>query len=137
VKSFKDLVLVLMVSVLMIFMALVVGALAALWIMGQPFGFMAFLGIVSLVGVIVSHIIGLFDFIEEKHAEGAPLVEALLYAGIMRLTPVMIIVGATVIALFPLASHGDDIHHASSGTGDLCDLRAGSEVSEMGEGATN
>ncbi len=126
VKSFKELVIVLMVSVLLIFMALVfqfknaikpfivfaavpfgmVGALAALWIMGQPFGFMAFLGIVSLVGVIVSHIIVLFDFIEEKHAEGAPLVEALLDAGIMRLRPVMITVGATVIALFPLASHG-------------------------------
>jgi len=126
VKSFRDLVIVLCVSVLLIFMALVfqfknaikpfivfaavpfgmVGALAALWIMGQPFGFMAFLGIVSLVGVIVSHIIVLFDFIEEKHAEGAPLVEALLDAGIMRLRPVLITVGATVIALFPLASHG-------------------------------
>jgi multidrug efflux pump subunit AcrB len=117
---------VLAVSVLLIFMALVfqfknaikpfivfaavpfgmVGAIAALWIMGQPFGFMAFLGIVSLVGVIVSHIIVLFDFIEEKHAEGAPLIEALLDAGIMRLRPVLITVGATVIALFPLASHG-------------------------------
>jgi multidrug efflux pump subunit AcrB len=126
VKSFKDLVIVLCVSVLLIFMALVfqfknaikpfivfaavpfgmVGALAALWIMGQPFGFMAFLGIVSLVGVIVSHIIVLFDFIEEKHAEGEPLVQALLDAGIMRLRPVMITVGATGIALFPLASHG-------------------------------
>jgi multidrug efflux pump subunit AcrB len=126
IKSFKELVIVLMVSVAAIFMALVfqfknaikpfivfaavpfgmVGALAALWIMGQPFGFMAFLGIVSLVGVIVSHIIVLFDFIEEKHAEGAPLIEALLDAGIMRLRPVMITVGATVIALFPLASHG-------------------------------
>jgi multidrug efflux pump len=126
VKSFRDLVIVLAVSVLLIFMALVfqfknaikpfivfaavpfgmVGALAALWIMGQPFGFMAFLGIVSLVGVIVSHIIVLFDFIEEKHAEGEPLIQALLDAGIMRLRPVMITVGATVIALFPLASHG-------------------------------
>ncbi|HJU92077.1 MAG TPA: efflux RND transporter permease subunit [Pyrinomonadaceae bacterium] len=126
IKSFKELVIVLMVSVAAIFMALVfqfknaikpfivfaavpfgmVGAIAALWIMGQPFGFMAFLGIVSLVGVIVSHIIVLFDFIEEKHAEGAPLIEALLDAGIMRLRPVMITVGATVIALFPLASHG-------------------------------
>jgi multidrug efflux pump subunit AcrB len=76
------------------------------WIMGQPFGFMAFLGIVSLVGVIVSHIVVLFDFIEEKDAEGAPLTEVLLDAGIMRLRPVMIKVGATVIALFPLASHG-------------------------------
>ena len=83
-----------------------VGALAVLWLMGAPFGFMAFLGIVSLVGVIVSHIIVLFDFIEEKHAEGEPLQQALLDAGIIRLRPVLITVGATVIALFPLALHG-------------------------------
>jgi multidrug efflux pump subunit AcrB len=125
-KSFKDLTTVLLISVTAIFLALVfqfknaikpfivfaavpygmVGALGALWIMGEPFGFMGFLGIVSLVGVIVSHIIVLFDFIEEKHAEGEPLVEALLDAGIMRLRPVLITVGAAVIALFPLASHG-------------------------------
>jgi multidrug efflux pump subunit AcrB len=67
---------------------------------------MAFLGIASLVGVIVSHVIVLFDFIEEKHAEGEPLQTALLDAGIMRLRPVLITVGATVIALFPLAMHG-------------------------------
>lgn len=83
-----------------------VGALAALWIMGAPFGFMAFLGIVSLVGVIVSHIIVLFDFIEEMHAKGEPFEQAVLDAGIMRLRPVLITVGATVIALFPLAIHG-------------------------------
>lgn len=126
VKGFIDLTIVLLISVAAIFVALVcqfknaikpfivfaavpfgmVGALAALWIMGAPFGFMAFSGIVSLVGVIVSHIIVLFDFIEEKHAEGEPLIEALLDAGIMRLRPVLITVGATVIALFPLASHG-------------------------------
>ena len=126
VKGFLNLALVMVISVIMIFLALVfqfknalkpfivfaavpygmVGAIVALWVMGAPFGFMAFLGIVSLVGVIVSHIIVLFDFIEEKHAEGEPLIEALLDAGIMRLRPVMITVGATVIALFPLASHG-------------------------------
>ena len=43
------------------------GAVVALAIMGQPFGFMAFLGVASLVGVIVSHVIVLFDFIEEAH----------------------------------------------------------------------
>ena len=73
--------------------------------MGAPFGFMAFLGVVSLVGVIVSHIIVLFDFIEEKRAEGEPVEQAVLDAGIMRLRPVMITVGATVFGLFPLATH--------------------------------
>jgi multidrug efflux pump subunit AcrB len=58
--------------------------------MGAPFGFMAFLGVISLVGVIVSHIIVLFDFIEEKHEEGAPFEEAVLDAGIMRPRPVLI-----------------------------------------------
>lgn len=83
-----------------------VGGLAALAIMGTPFGFMAFLGMISLVGVIVSHIIVLFDFIEEKHKHGAPFEEAVLDAGIMRLRPVLITVGATVMALVPLAVHG-------------------------------
>ena len=126
IRGFRDLTIVLGISVAAIFLALVfqfkhaikplivfaaipygmVGALGALWIMGAPFGFMAFLGCVSLVGVIVSHVIVLFDFIEEAHEKGAPLHEALLDAGILRLRPVLITVGATVIALFPLASHG-------------------------------
>jgi len=125
-KSFKNLVQVLAISVGMIFLALVlqfrsavkplivfgaipygmVGAIAALAFMREPFGFMGFLGMVSLVGVIVSHVIVLFDFIEEKHEEGEPLEQALLDAGIIRLRPVLITVGATVIALVPLAMHG-------------------------------
>jgi len=126
VKGFKNLVLVLMISVVAIFLSLVyqfknaikpfvvfaavpygiAGGLIALWIMGTPFGFMSFLGMISLIGLIVSHIIVLFDFIEEKHAEGEPLKEAVLDAGIMRLRPVMITVLALVIALIPLALHG-------------------------------
>ena len=125
-KGFRNLAIVMMISIAMIYLALVfqfkhaikplivfaaipygmVGALAALWLMGTAFGFMAFLGIASLIGVIVSHIIVLFDFIEEMHERGEPLEEALLDAGIMRLRPVLITVAATVIALFPLAAHG-------------------------------
>lgn len=125
-KGFKQLSAVMAISVLLIYIALVVqfknavkpflvfaaipygmtGALAGLVIMGQPFGFMAFLGVASLVGVIVSHVIVLFDFIEEAHHRGEPLREALLDAGIVRLRPVMITVGATVLGLVPLAMHG-------------------------------
>jgi multidrug efflux pump subunit AcrB len=125
-KGFKNLAVVMLISITMIYLALVfqfkhaikplivfaaipygvVGALAMLWIMRSPFGFMAFLGVASLVGVIVSHIIVLFDFIEERHEHGDSLQEALLDAGIMRLRPVLITVAATVIALFPLAAHG-------------------------------
>lgn len=98
-----------LVKPLLVFAAVpfgVVGALLALLIMGEPFGFMAFLGIVSLIGVIVSHIILLFDFIEERHAAGDPFREALLDAGIIRLRPVLITVSATAFALIPLALEG-------------------------------
>jgi multidrug efflux pump subunit AcrB len=125
-SGFKNLAVVMAVSTFAIFLALVfqfkngikpilvlaaapygmVGAFAALWIMGEPFGFMAFLGIASLVGVIVSHSIVLFDFIEERHIAGDDFENAVIDAGILRLRPVLITVFATVLALFPLAIHG-------------------------------
>jgi multidrug efflux pump subunit AcrB len=89
-----------------------VGAFASIWIMGMPMGFLATLGITSLIGLIVSHVIVLFDFIEEQHQHGAPLQEALIGAGIRRIRPVLITVGATVLALFPLALHGGPLLEA-------------------------
>jgi multidrug efflux pump subunit AcrB len=78
-----------------------IGGLIALAVMHTPFGFMAFLGVASLIGVIV-----LFDFIEEMHEKGDPLERALPDAGIERIRPVMITVSATILALFPLALEG-------------------------------
>jgi multidrug efflux pump subunit AcrB len=89
-----------------------VGAFASLWLMGMPLGFLAILGITSLIGVIVSHVIVLFDFIEEQHEHGARLQDALIDAGIRRLRPVLITVAATVLALFPLALHGGPLWEA-------------------------
>jgi multidrug efflux pump subunit AcrB len=125
-SGFKNLALVMAISTLAVFLALVfqfknaikpllvlaaapygmIGAFCALWIMHEPFGFMAFLGVASLVGVIVSHSIVLFDYIEERHEEGDDFENALIDAGILRLRPVLITVFATVLALFPLALHG-------------------------------
>jgi len=62
--------------------------------------------VISLIGVIVSHVIVLFDFIEERHAEGEGLRDSLIDAGIARMRPVLITVGATVTALIPLAIEG-------------------------------
>jgi multidrug efflux pump subunit AcrB len=126
IDGFANLKLVLLVSLLGIYLALlvqfnnavkpllvfaaapygVIGSLIALSIMHTPFGFMAFLGIASLIGVIVSHVIVLFDFIEEMHEKGEPLEQALADAGIQRIRPVMITVLATIFALFPLALEG-------------------------------
>jgi multidrug efflux pump subunit AcrB len=126
IEGFNNLKIVLLISLLGIYLALlvqfnnavkpllvfaaapygVIGSLIALATMHTPFGFMAFLGIASLIGVIVSHVIVLFDFIEEMHAKGEPLEQALPDAGIQRIRPVMITVGATILALFPLALEG-------------------------------
>ena len=125
-SGFGELTGVLMISILGIYAALLVqfgnavkpllvlaaapygvtGALLCLTLMGVPFGFMAFLGIISLIGVIVSHVIVLFDFIEERREKGEPFEQAVRDAGIQRLRPVMITVAATILALFPLATHG-------------------------------
>jgi len=126
IEGFTNLKVVLLISLLGIYLALLiqfnnavkpllvfaaapygaVGALIALSVMHAPFGFMAFLGICSLIGVIVSHVIVLFDFIEEMHSKGEPLEQALPDAGIQRIRPVMITVMATILALFPLALEG-------------------------------
>src|SRR5499425_685416 len=89
-----------------------VGALAGVWIMNMAMGFMVILGITSLIGIIVSHLIVLFDFIEERHEHCESLHDALIDAGILRIRPVLITVGATVLALFPLALHGGPLWEA-------------------------
>lgn len=126
VKSFAEMAVVAVMLVLAIFVALVVqfkhaikplivfaalpygvaAAVVSLVVTDSPLGFMAILGVISLMGVIVSHVIVLFDFIEEMQEHGAPMREAVLDAGLMRLRPVLITVVATVLGLFPLALHG-------------------------------
>ena len=117
--------------------------------MGQPFGFMGFLGVASLVGVIVSHVIVLFDFIEEAHERGEPLREALLDAGIVRLGPVMITgrrdcawtrttrharwaaLGAPVLCA-NRRPHNCNVCHAAPCPGALLDLCVGPKTDSLG-----
>jgi multidrug efflux pump subunit AcrB len=125
-KSFADLLKALFLTIAAIYIALAIqfknpvkplivfaalpygmtGGFVGLWLGGAAFGTMAFLSFVSLVGVIVSHVIVLFDFIEEMHDKGEPLREALIDAGVARLRPVVVTVTATVLGLVPLAMHG-------------------------------
>lgn len=125
-RAFGHVRIALVVSVLLIFLVLVwqfesvfkplivfaaipfglVGAVLGLVLTNTRFGFMAFLGVASLVGVIVSHIIVLFDFIEESREHGVPLHRAVIDAGLVRLRPVLVTVLATVGGLVPLALEG-------------------------------
>lgn len=125
-KGFRSLTLALIVSFLAIYLALVVqfnsatqpllvyaavpfgivGGLLGLVLMGSSFGFMAFLGVASLAGLIISHVIVLFDFIEEMKHKGEPLRRAVVDAGLARLRPVLTTVLACVGGLIPLAMEG-------------------------------
>src|SRR5579862_980031 len=125
-KGFGDVQVALLVSMLAIYFVLVmqfesvtkpilvfaavpfgmVAGMLGLLVFNAPFGFMAFLGVASLAGVIVSHVIVLFDFIEEAHHHGVPLRRAVVEAGLARLRPVLVTVLATVGGLVPLALRG-------------------------------
>lgn len=125
-KGFRSLTLALVVSFIAIYLALVlqfnsvtqpllvyaavpfgiVGGLLGLLIFRSSFGFMAFLGVASLAGLIISHVIVLFDFIDEMRHRGEPLRRAVVDAGLARLRPVLVTVLACVGGLIPLAMSG-------------------------------
>ena len=86
-----------------------IGAFAGLAFTHASFGFMALIGIVSLAGVIVSHIIVLSDYIEEERAAGVELEQALIHAGLVRLRAVLATVFATACGLIPLAVTGGEL----------------------------
>ncbi len=88
-----------------------IGAFLGLGVTHSPLGFMALLAIVSLAGVMVSHIIVLSDFIEEARAKGMELEKALVQAGLARLRPVLVTVLATVGGLIPLFLTGGALWH--------------------------
>ena len=83
-----------------------VGGLMGLLIFNVPLGFFAMLGLSSLAGVIISHVIVLFEYIEEAHERGETLHRAVIDAALVRLRPVLVTVLATVGGLVPLAMKG-------------------------------
>jgi HAE1 family hydrophobic/amphiphilic exporter-1 len=80
-----------------------VGGLLALFLFRQALGLSALLGILMLLGVVVSNGILLIDFTERERARGRPLQEALLTAGSARLRPILMTALATIVALLPVA----------------------------------
>ncbi len=84
----------------------VAAALVSLWVSGSSLGFMATLGMISLVGVIVSHIVVLFEYLEEARERHVPFADAVVEACTHRARPVLVTVLATMLGLVPLAVHG-------------------------------
>ena len=79
-----------------------IGITAALLITRQPFGFMAILGALSLIGMLVSNSIVLIDEIDSLILEGRDRFQAILDGSVSRLRPVGIMALTTVLGMIPL-----------------------------------
>ncbi|MDR1069984.1 MAG: efflux RND transporter permease subunit [Gracilibacteraceae bacterium] len=83
-----------------------IGIICGLRLFGYPIGFMALLGGVSLMGVVVNNGIVLLSYVKDKERDGAGLREAVFTAGVTRLRPIMIGMVTTVISLIPMMLAG-------------------------------
>ncbi|HES60257.1 MAG TPA: efflux RND transporter permease subunit, partial [Caldithrix sp.] len=94
---------------LIVFSALplaIIGSVYALLITGHTFSFTAFVGITSLVGIVINNSIILVDYTNQLRAGGKSIVEALKQAGETRFMPIILTTGTTVGGLLPLTLQG-------------------------------
>jgi len=82
------------------------GASVGLAITHNPFGFTAFLGIVSLGGVVVRNSIILVDYIRERVVGGDPIEKAAIEAGERRLRPIFLTTMAAAVGVTPMILSG-------------------------------
>ena len=85
------------------------GAALGLFVTRNPFGFTAFMGIVSLGGVVVRNAIILIDYIHARMREGAPLEEAAKEAGERRLRPIFLTTMAAAVGVTPMILSGSSL----------------------------
>jgi HAE1 family hydrophobic/amphiphilic exporter-1 len=81
----------------------IIGAMLALYIAGETISATALIGVLMLIGIVVTNAIVLIDRVIHKENEGLSVREALLEAGVTRLRPILMTAIATVGALLPLA----------------------------------
>ncbi len=74
-----------------------IGIVFGHWILGAYFTATSFIGMIALAGVMVRNSVLLIDFIEIRLQEGIPLKQAIIEAGAVRTTPILLTTGAVVI----------------------------------------
>ena len=85
------------------------GASLGLVVTRNPFGFTAFLGIVSLCGVVVRNAIILVDYIRARMEEGVAIEEAAIEAGERRLRPIFLTTMAAAVGVTPMILSGSSM----------------------------
>ena len=74
-----------------------IGILAGHWMMGAYFTATSMIGFIALGGVMVRNSILLIDFINIRLEEGIPLKQAIIEAGVVRTTPIVLTAGAVAL----------------------------------------
>ena len=78
------------------------GVAGALLALNRPFGFVALLGVIALMGMIQRNSVILIDQIEQDRADGVPAWEAIVESAVRRLRPIVLTAAAAVLAMIPL-----------------------------------
>ncbi|WP_326697118.1 efflux RND transporter permease subunit [Streptomyces sp. NBC_01754] len=101
VATFRSLIQPLILLVSIPFAA--TGALGLLLVTGTPMGVPAMIGMLMLIGIVVTNAIVLIDLINQYRARGMGVVEAVIEGGRHRLRPILMTALATIFALLPMA----------------------------------
>jgi CzcA family heavy metal efflux pump len=122
-KSFRDLVFVLLLAVVLVFTVLLFefggfaaplavicsallstsGVFVALLITGTTFNLSSFMGLIMVIGIVAKNGILLLDADQKYRASGIPAEESMMRAGERRLRPIMMTALATVAGMIPLS----------------------------------
>ena len=84
-----------------------IGALAALAITDRSLSLAAMMGILLLIGIVVTNAIVLIAFVEQLRQGGRSVFDALIIGGRVRLRPILMTALTTSFALLPLAAVSD------------------------------
>ncbi|WP_228515243.1 efflux RND transporter permease subunit [Agreia pratensis] len=79
------------------------GAIVGLLVTGTPLGIPALIGMLMLIGIVVTNAIVLIDLINEYRREGASIDDSVTHGARLRLRPIIMTACATVFALLPMA----------------------------------
>ncbi|MEU8622116.1 efflux RND transporter permease subunit [Streptomyces sp. NPDC048623] len=101
VATFRSLIQPLILLVSIPFAA--TGAIGLLIVTGTPMGVPAMIGMLMLIGIVVTNAIVLIDLINQYRAQGLGVVEAVIEGGRHRLRPILMTALATIFALLPMA----------------------------------
>ncbi|WAC72797.1 efflux RND transporter permease subunit [Roseateles sp. SL47] len=81
----------------------IAGVSAALLLLNRPFGFVALLGVIALMGMIQRNSVILIDQIEQDRSRGVPPAQAIVESAVRRLRPIALTAAAAVLAMVPLS----------------------------------